>query len=104
MTRLYPALAAVPFERTWYGFVDMSLDGSSSVGRTGRHGNLLYAIGFSGQGVNWTSVLGRVLGDVAAERDAQWGWLPYLERRLPYIPNEPFRWLGVEGGIHFLST
>ena len=82
----------------------MSLDGSSSVGHTGRHGNLLYAIGFSGQGVNWTSMLGRVLADVAAERDAEWAWLPYLDRRLPYIPNEPFRWLGVEGGIHLLST
>ena len=104
MTRLYPTLAAVPFERTWYGFVDMSLDGSSSVGRTGRHGNLLYAIGFSGQGVNWTSVLGRVLADVAAERDAPWTWLPYLDRRLPYIPNEPFRWLGVEAGIRALSS
>ncbi len=104
LTRLYPAVAAVPFERTWYGFVDMSLDGSSSVGRTGHHGNLLYAIGFSGQGVNWTSVLGRVLGDVTAERDSQWAWLPYLARRLPYIPNEPFRWLGAEGGIRVIST
>lgn len=104
LTRLYPSLASVPFDRTWYGFVDMSLDASSSVGRTGRHGNLLYAIGFSGQGVNWTSVLGRVLSDIAAERDAQWDWLPYLDRRLLYIPNEPFRWVGVEGGIRLLST
>jgi len=104
MARLYPALAAVPFERAWYGFVDMSLDGSSSVGRTGRYGNLLYAIGFSGQGVNLTSILGRVLGDVAAEREAQWAWLPYLNRRLQYIPNEPFRWPGVEGGIRLLSS
>ena len=104
LIRLYPSLAAVPFEWAWYGFVDMSLDATSSVGRTGRHGNLLYAIGFSGQGVNWTSGLGRVLGDVAVERDAQWAWLPYLDRRLPYIPNEPFRWLGVEGGIRLQST
>lgn len=104
MARLYPALAAVPFERSWYGFVDMSLDGSSSVGRMGRYGNLLYAIGLSGQGVNLTSVLGRVLADVAAEREAQWAWLPYLNRRLQYIPNEPFRWAAVQTGIRFLSS
>lgn len=104
MARLYPALAAVSFESTWYGFVDMSLDGSSSVGRIGRYGNLLYAIGFSGQGINWTSVVGRVLADLAVERQAQWSWLPYLNRRLQYIPNEPFRWAGIEGGIRLLSS
>ncbi len=102
--RLYPTLADVPFERTWWGFVDMSLDGASSVGRMGRHGNLLYAIGLSGQGVNFTSVLGRVLGDIAAGREADWAWLPYLGRLPPYLPNEPFRWLGVQAGIRLLSS
>lgn len=103
MTRIYPALSKVPFERTWWGFVDMSIDGTSSVGRTGEHGNILYAIGLSGQGVNFTSVLGRVLADIAADREAHWEWLPYLNRKLPYIPNEPFRYLGTEIGIRLLS-
>ena len=103
LTRLYPTLSAIPFERTWWGYVDISIDSTSSVGRMGRHENILYAIGLSGQGVNFTSVLGRILGDLAAERESQWTWLPYLNRKLPYIPNEPFRWLAVETGIRLLS-
>ncbi len=103
LARLYPSLADAPFERSWWGFVDMSVTGASSVGRMGRHGNILYAIGLSGQGVNFTSVLGRVLGDIAAGKERGWSWLPYLNHLPPYVPNEPFRWLGVEAGIGLLS-
>ncbi len=46
---------------------------------------------------------GRVLADIAADREAHWEWLPYLNRKLPYIPNEPFRYLGTEIGIRLLS-
>lgn len=95
LERIHPALAPVRFERCWSGAVDCSLDFSASVGRAGRHDNVYYAIGYSGHGVNLTSVFGRVLADLATGRDELWTWLPYLNRRLPYLPNEPFRWLGV---------
>lgn len=103
LARIYPSLADVPFARSWWGFVDMTLDGAPAFGRMGRHENLLYAIGFSGQGVNLTSVLGRALGDLAADRDRLWSDLPYYGRTPPWLPNEPFRWAGVEAGIAALS-
>ncbi len=94
--RTFPSLADVPFEMTWSGFVDVSLDQTPSVGQMGRHNNIFYGIGYSGEGVNLTSVFGRILADLAAGRKEQWDWFPYLNRRLPYVPNEPFRWLGIE--------
>ncbi len=99
--RLFPTLASVPFETTWNGSVDMSLDGAPAVGQMGRRRNIFYGIGFSGHGVNLTSVFGRVIADLAAGRREQWAWLPFLDRLPPYIPNEPFRWLGVQAALGY---
>jgi glycine/D-amino acid oxidase-like deaminating enzyme len=97
LARIHPALASVPFERTWAGAVDYSRDTSPAVGRFGRHDNLYYAIGYSGHGLNLTSVFGRVLSDLVLGRDERWQWLPFLNRHPPYFPNEPFRWLAARG-------
>jgi len=99
--RIFPSLADIKFERTWSGFVDVSLDQSPTVGQMGRHHNIFYAIGYSGEGVNLTSVFGRVIADLAAGWQEQWAWFPYLYRRPPYIPNEPLRWLAIEGDLAY---
>jgi gamma-glutamylputrescine oxidase len=99
--RLFPPLADAGFESVWSGSVDMSLDGSPSVGSIGRHGNVFYGIGFSGHGVNLTSVCGRIIADLAAGAGAQWAWLPFVNRLPPYMPNEPFRWLGIEAELAY---
>jgi gamma-glutamylputrescine oxidase len=99
--RHFPSLSEVGFESVWNGSVDMSLDGSPSVGAIGRHRNIFYGIGFSGHGVNLTSVCGRIIADLVAGAGAEWGWLPFVNRLPPYIPNEPFRWLGIEAGLAY---
>jgi len=99
LTRLHPALAQVEFDSTWGGLIDMSLDEAPAVGRCGRHANVYYATGYSGHGVNLTSLFGRIIADLIAGEDERWHWLPYLNRLPPYVPNEPFRWLGVHAGL-----
>ena len=96
---IYPSLAPVPLELNWNGAVDYSLDATPSVGRLPGHDHVFYAIGFSGQGVNLTSVFGRILADLVQGKSSEWTWLPYLDRLPPYIPNEPFRWLGIQVAI-----
>jgi len=95
LERIFPQLGSVAFERCWAGAVDCSLDLTATVGRMGRHGNVYYAIGYSGHGVNLTSVFGRVIADLICGHDDRWRWFPYVDRHPPYIPNEPFRWLGL---------
>ena len=99
--RIFPKLAGVNFETTWGGVVDMSLDESPAVGRMGKHDNIFYAIGFSGHGVNLTSLFGRIIADLEAGLAEKWSWLPYLNRMPPYIANEPFRWLGIQTSLRY---
>lgn len=101
LARVFPALAGEPFETTWSGLVDMSLDQRPAVGQTGKQGNVFYGIGFSGHGVNLTSVFGRILADLVHGRAADWAWFPYLNRLPVYTPNEPFRWLGVHAALGY---
>jgi gamma-glutamylputrescine oxidase len=101
LKRIFPSLApgfgsnpTSAFQRTWAGVVDWSLDASPSVGRTGKHGNIFYGIGYSGHGVNLSSVFGRIIADLESGWDEAWRIFPFVNRTLPYIPNEPFRSLG----------
>jgi gamma-glutamylputrescine oxidase len=101
LNRIFPAISGESFEMEWGGSVDMSLDETPAVGSLGTHGNIFYAIGFSGHGVNLTSVFGQIVADLVCGKEAEWRWLPYLNRLPPYIPNEPFRWLGVQATLGY---
>jgi glycine/D-amino acid oxidase-like deaminating enzyme len=97
--RIFPSLATLEFETTWSGVVDCSLDFSSSVGRL--RDNLYYGIGYCGHGVNLTSLFGRIIADFEAGQEQKWENLPFVNRSLPYVPNEPFRWLGAQAALAY---
>jgi len=99
--RIFPPLSGIRFETQWSGIVDMSLDQTPAVGVTGKNKNLYYALGFSGHGVTLSSVFGRILADLIQGKSSAWEWLPYLNRLPAYIPNEPFRWLGVQLALSY---
>lgn len=99
LARIYPALKGVDFEVSWDGIVDWSLDESPAVGCTGRHRNIFYGIGYSGHGVNLTSVFGRIIANLEAGRGQAWTHFPFVNASLDYVPNEPLRWLAVKSGL-----
>jgi gamma-glutamylputrescine oxidase len=99
LERIYPRLSGVTFEAGWNGVIDWSLDESPSVGCTGKYKNIFYGLGYSGHGVNLTSVFGRIIADLEAGREEPWRQYPFLNAGLEYVPNEPFRWLGAKAGL-----
>jgi gamma-glutamylputrescine oxidase len=103
LVRIYPKLSGIEFEATWSGVIDWSLDASPSVGITGRYGNIFYGLGYSGHGVNLTSVFGRIIADLEAGRGEAWKEFPFFNAALYYVPNEPFRWLAAQSGITLCS-
>jgi gamma-glutamylputrescine oxidase len=99
MVRVFPKLSGVEFEVKWNGLIDWSLDASPSVGYTGRYKNIFYGLGYSGHGVNLTSVFGRIIADLEAGRENAWYRYPFFNAHFYYVPNEPFRWLAAKAGI-----
>jgi glycine/D-amino acid oxidase-like deaminating enzyme len=91
----FAELSDVRITHRWGGPIGFSLDFLPAVGRTGRHRNIYYSIGYAGHGVALASYAGTMLTDLIAERDgpgeALWG-----RRQLP-LPPEPLRWLVVKG-------
>jgi gamma-glutamylputrescine oxidase len=99
LLRIYPRLSGVKFEASWDGVVDWSIDASPSVGWTGKYKNIFYGLGYSGHGVNLTSIFGRIIADLEAGREEPWKQYPFFNASLDYVPNEPFRWLGAKAGL-----
>ena len=63
--RIYPNFSDVPIATSWTGPIDRSLSGLPFFGRLGGRDDLLYGLGFSGNGVGPTSVGGRILASLA---------------------------------------
>ncbi len=104
LVRIFPALAGVEFETTWSGLVDCSLDFSPSVGRDGKFGNIYHGLGYCGHGVNLSSLFGRIIADLERGEEEQWKELPFVNRKLLYIPNEPFRSIGVAAAMAYYAS
>jgi gamma-glutamylputrescine oxidase len=99
LVRVFPALVGVEFDAMWSGIVDWSLNAAPSVGYTGKYRNVFYGIGYSGHGVNLTSVFGRIIADLEAGRVGPWRRFPFVNAGFDYVPNEPFRWVAANAGV-----
>jgi gamma-glutamylputrescine oxidase len=96
LARLYPALQGIEFETSWNGMVDMTLDWAPLVGVTGKQQNIYYGLGYCGHGVNLTFLFGRIIADLEDGRKEPWRQFSFVNRKPPYVPNEPFRWIGIQ--------
>lgn len=98
---MYPALCGIRFEYVWNGLLGMSFDGAPSVGVTGKHRNIYYGLAYSGQGVNLSILFGEVIAALHQGEEHPWMETPYAGGSFPYIPPEPFRWLGAQVALKY---
>lgn len=101
LVRMYPALEGIQFESVWNGLLGMSFDGTPSVGVGGKFGNIYHGLAYSGQGVNLSFLFGDVIAALHQGQDHPWLATPYANNRLPFIPPEPFRWIGVQAAMKY---
>ena len=93
MRRIFPSLADVPLAATWGGPIDVSGDRLPAIGlRAG--GRVLYAHGYSGNGVGPAQLAGRILASLLVTPDAPLSRLPIVGRRPRRFPPEPLRFAG----------
>lgn len=96
LKKYFPRAADVKISHRWTGTLGITMTRVCSMGVTGEHRNVLYALGYSGHGVVLANLAGRVLCDVYADNPEPWRDLPFFQRPLGGIPGEPLRWLGYQ--------
>lgn len=90
----YPQLASVPITHDWSGPIDRTPDSLPRLGTLGPHKNIVFGIGWSGNGVGPSVIGGRILASLALERQDEWSLHPLVGRGLRNFPPEPIRYFG----------
>jgi glycine/D-amino acid oxidase-like deaminating enzyme len=96
LKKYFPRAADVKIAHRWTGTLGITLSRVCSMGVTGEHKNILYALGYSGHGVVLANIAGKVLCDLYMDNHEPWRDLPFYQRSLGGIPGEPFRWVGYQ--------
>lgn len=90
----YPQLRDVPIEYDWCGPIDRSGDGLPLLGELGGRPNVLYAVGWSGNGLGPSLLGGKLLAGKILRRDSDAAPLPLWNRRAATLPPDPIRYVG----------
>jgi glycine/D-amino acid oxidase-like deaminating enzyme len=90
----YPQLQDVAIEYDWCGPIDRSGDGLPLLGQLGGRANLLYGVGWSGNGVGPSLLGGKLLAGKVLRRDGDSALLSLWNRPAATLPPDPVRYVG----------
>jgi glycine/D-amino acid oxidase-like deaminating enzyme len=102
LSELFPALEDVAITHTWGGPIGIPRDWCASVGLDPATG-IGWAGGYVGDGLSTTNLAGRTLAHLITGTDSDLTHLPWVGHRSPRWAPEPFRWLGVNGGLRVMT-
>lgn len=94
MHTLFPATRGLAVEWSWGGPVERTQHGLPWVGVLGRHRNVHYGIGYCGNGVAPSNLIGRTLASVVLESGDDYARSPLVSEPPTYLPPEPLRSAG----------
>ena len=94
LRRRFPALAGAGIAKSWRGPIDRSMSGLPRFWKLDGRDNVLYAVGFSGNGVGPCHLAGRILAALALEKDDEWSACGLVRAAQRDFPPEPFRMIG----------
>jgi glycine/D-amino acid oxidase-like deaminating enzyme len=94
MHALLPATRDLPVEWRWGGPVERTQHGLPWVGTVGPHANIHYGVGYSGNGVAPSNLIGRTLASVALGLSDDHALSPLVSEPPTSLPPEPFRSVG----------
>lgn len=93
LRQLFPATRDLEIEWRWGGPVERTQHGFPWVGTLGKARNIHYGIGYGGNGVAPSNLIGRTLASVVLERDDDYGRSPLVSDPPSYLPPEPVRFV-----------
>jgi glycine/D-amino acid oxidase-like deaminating enzyme len=90
----FPELRDVRLTHAWGGAVDRAPGHLPFVGALGDHGNVHYGVGYSGNGVGPSALIGRILARRALGTRDEYTSCALVSGPPGYLPPEPLRFLG----------
>ncbi|MFG1923700.1 NAD(P)/FAD-dependent oxidoreductase [Cryptosporangium sp. NPDC048952] len=103
LLEMFPGASGAAVTHTWGGPLGVPRDWHASVGLD-RSTGVGWAGGYVGDGVATTNLAGRTLADLVLSRDTSLTRLPWVGHRSPLWEPEPFRWLGMSGGLWAMTS
>ena len=94
MHAMLPATRDLAVEWRWGGPLERTQHGIPWVGVLGKHRNLHYGLGYSGNGVSASNLIGRTLASVVLGLDDDYARSPLVSEPPTYLPPEPIRSAG----------
>lgn len=94
LRRLYPALHDVRIEYDWSGPIDRTYNGLPLFGTFPNAHNVLYGVGFSGNGVGPSLLAGRILSSMASGREDEWTGCGLVSAGYRRFPPRPITFTG----------
>ncbi|WP_305844462.1 FAD-dependent oxidoreductase [Photobacterium leiognathi] len=92
--KLFPSLEKEKFAATWTGASDRSTTGLPFFGYLNDNPNIVYGLGYSGNGVAQTWIGGQILSSLVLEQDNEWSKCGLVSGPKGSFPPEPIRWCG----------
>jgi glycine/D-amino acid oxidase-like deaminating enzyme len=71
LTRMFPFLKGIRVTHAWGGRIGMTLSFLPSVGRTGKHNNIYYSVGYNGHGLAFSQLAGKMLAALMADERSE---------------------------------
>lgn len=95
----FPALTTINYQYAWSGWICMALDDIPHINSAEGNDNVLYAMGYCGNGVSFAVQAGKRLADKVAGK--QLPDLPLFTSHLPKFPLPALRRVGQWGYFHY---
>jgi len=94
MYAMLPATRDLAVEWRWGGPLERTQHGIPWVGVLGKHRNVHYGLGYSGNGVSASNLIGRTLASVVLDLQDDYAQSPLVSEPPTYLPPEPIRSAG----------
>ncbi|MSQ92638.1 MAG: FAD-dependent oxidoreductase [Gammaproteobacteria bacterium] len=94
MHATFPSLADVGVAKSWRGPVDRTRSGLPFFWYLDQARHIVFAAGFSGNGIGPCHLAGRILSSLTLERQDEWSACALVRAPTRDFPPEPFRYVG----------
>jgi len=94
LRRTYPQLRGLAITHRWTGPIDRTRSGLPVFDQLRAHPDVVYGVGFSGNGVGPSYLAGRILASMALRLEDEWARCPLVGSRPRRWPPEPIRFVG----------